>query len=226
MELTNISDICISYKPIIIPAINLLNTNPSFEDSLSYIRTVSVHAMDYVNAATTGTLLPHILPIMDLKMLAHIEESLPPTLHLPVSSEDTLHFYRYLCTHGLIANKQFLLLIDVPIQDRTQQLTIYKFFTLDNPHGNFIACYDINTQYHDITQDETMAVEMSPHQFSICQEAHGQFCDIFTPFQPLVNPPSCIKLNIPVFLDNGWTFSFVPKHNQITLLYSDYLPVH
>ena len=50
-------------------------------------------------------------------MLSHIEETLPPMLHLPVSSEDTLHFYQYLCTLVLITNKQFLLLIDVPIQD-------------------------------------------------------------------------------------------------------------
>ena len=149
--------------------------------------------MDYVDAATTGTLSPHVLPIMDLKkMLAHIEETLPPTLHLPVSSEDTLHFYKYLHTHVLIANKQFLLLIDVPIQDRSQQLSIYKIFTLDTPYGNFTACYDMNTQYIGITQDETMAVEMSPHQFSTCQEANGQFCNVITPFQPLTNPPSCI----------------------------------
>ena len=50
-------------------------------------------------------------------MLSYIEETLPPTLHLPVSLEDTIHFYQYLHTHVLIANKQFLLLIDVPIQD-------------------------------------------------------------------------------------------------------------
>ena len=37
-----------------------------------------------------------------------------------------------------------------------------------------------------------MAVEISPHQFSICQEANGQFCNILTPFQPLANPPTCI----------------------------------
>ena len=67
-----------------------------------------MHTMDYINAAMTGRLLPHVLPIMDLKkMLSHIEETLPPTLHLPVSSEDTLHFYRYLCTHVLIADRQF-----------------------------------------------------------------------------------------------------------------------
>ena len=151
-----------------------------------------MHTNDYGDAATTGKLLPHVLPIMDLKKMSHIEEKLPPTLHLPVSSEDTLHFYRYLCMHVLITNKQFLLHIDVPIQDQSQQLSIYKIFTLDIPHGNFTACYDINTQYFGITQDETTAVEISSHQFSICQEASGQFCNILTPFQPLTNPPSCI----------------------------------
>ena len=51
-------------------------------DSLSYIRTVSTHTMDYINAATTGTLLPHILPIADLKqMLSHIKETIPPIMH-------------------------------------------------------------------------------------------------------------------------------------------------
>ena len=80
----------------------------------------------------------------------------------------------------------------MPIQDRLQQLSIYKIFTLDIPHGNLTACYDINTQYLGITQDKTMAVEISPHQFSICQEANGQFCNILTSFQLLANPPSCI----------------------------------
>ena len=47
----------------------------------------------------------------------NIEETLSPTLHLPVLSEDTVHFCHYLCTHVLIANKQVLLLTDVPIQD-------------------------------------------------------------------------------------------------------------
>ena len=37
-----------------------------------------------------------------------------------------------------------------------------------------------------------MAVEISPHQFHICQEANGQFCNILNPFQLLANPPSCI----------------------------------
>ena len=126
--------------------------------------------MDYIDAATMGTLSPHILPIMDLKkMLSHIDDNLPSTLHLPVSSEDTLHFYCYLHTHVLIVNKQFLLLINIPIQDQSQQLFIYKIFTLDIPHGNFTACYDVNTKYLRITQDKTMAVEILPQQFRICQ---------------------------------------------------------
>ena len=35
-------------------------------DSLNYIRTVSTHTMDYINAAPSGTLSPHILPVVDL----------------------------------------------------------------------------------------------------------------------------------------------------------------
>ena len=92
-------------------------------NSLCYIRTVSIHTMDYFNAAFTQ----HLTHCRSLQMLSHIEETLPTTMHLPVSSEDTLHLYRHLHTHILINNRQFLLLIDVPIQDWTQQLSIYKF---------------------------------------------------------------------------------------------------
>ena len=81
---------------------------------------VSAHTIDYINAATSGTLSPHVLPVMDLqKMLLYISDALLPMLHLPVSPDDTVHFYRHLCTHILIENKQFLLLINVPIQDRS-----------------------------------------------------------------------------------------------------------
>ena len=125
-------------------------------------------------------------------MLQYIAETIPLTLHLPISPEDTLHFYRYLCTHVLIENKQFLLLVDVPIQDRSRQITIHQILTLDIPQGNYSACYDVDTKYLGITKDATMAVELSTIQFQACQEANGQFCGITTPFQPLVNPPSCV----------------------------------
>ena len=86
---------------------------------------VSAHTMEYIDAATSGILSPHVLPVIHLqKMLQHIADTLPPTLHLPISPEDTLHFYRYLCTHVVIENKQFLLLINIPIQDKSQQITI------------------------------------------------------------------------------------------------------
>ena len=74
-------------------------------DSLTYIETVSTHTMEYIDAATSGTLSPHVQPIIDLqRMLQHIADTLPPTLHLPVSPEDTLNFYRYLHTCILIEN--------------------------------------------------------------------------------------------------------------------------
>ena len=164
-------------------------------DSLTYIQTVSTHTMEYINAATSGTLSPHVRPVLDLQgMLQHIADTLPPTLHLPISPEDTLHFYRYLHTHVLIENKQFLLLIDVPIHDRSRQITIHQIVTLNIPQGKYSANYDIATKYLGVTKDATMAVELSTTQFQACQEANGQFCSINTPFQPLANPPSCIAV--------------------------------
>ena len=114
------------------------------------------------------------------------------TLHLPISPVDTLHFYRYLRTHVLIENKQFLLLINIPIQDRARQITIHQVFALDIPHGNYSAHYDINTQYFGVTKDATMGLELSHTQFEVCKQANGQFCHISMPFQPLANLPTCI----------------------------------
>ena len=44
----------------------------NLHDSLDYIRTVSTHTMDYINAATSGTLSLHILPVMDLQKMFYI----------------------------------------------------------------------------------------------------------------------------------------------------------
>ena len=88
--------------------------------------------MDYTDAATTGILSLHVLPVQDLReMRKHIEETLPSIMYLSISSEDTLHFYRYLCTHILITDEQFLFLINVPIQDCAQQIEVYEVFNLD-----------------------------------------------------------------------------------------------
>ena len=41
--------------------------------------------MDYIDAATSGTLSPHVLPVINVqKMLSHIADTLQPMLHLPV----------------------------------------------------------------------------------------------------------------------------------------------
>ena len=87
-------------------------------------------------------------------MLLHIEETLPSTMHSPVSSEDMLHIYRYLHMYILIVDQQFLLLINIPIQDGTQQLEIYEVCNLAIPHGNFSSCYNINNRYLGITHDK------------------------------------------------------------------------
>ena len=38
-------------------------------DSLNYIQMVSTHTMDYIYVATSGTLSPHILPVIDLRRM-------------------------------------------------------------------------------------------------------------------------------------------------------------
>ena len=146
-----------------------------------------MHTMDYIDVATTGILSPQVLPVEDLrKKLLHIVVALPSTMHLPVSSEDTFHFYRYLHTHILIADEQFLLLIDVPIQDHAQQLEIYEVFNLVILHGNFSACYNINIKYLGITYDKTKALEILEQQFSNCQKANDTLAvlmDLFNHWQ-------------------------------------------
>ena len=92
----------------------------------------------------------------------------------------------------LVADKQFLLLIDVPIQDHAQQLEIYEVFNLVIPHRNFSVCYNIGSKYLGITYDETKPVEIAEQQFSTCKKANRQFCSINAPLQPFANPPSCI----------------------------------
>ena len=65
-----------------------------------------MHMMDYIDATTINILSPDIHPIEDLRsVLRHIESELLSIMHLPISSDDTLHFYQYLNTHVLIAEE-------------------------------------------------------------------------------------------------------------------------
>ena len=55
-------------------------------DSLTYLRQVVIHTMDYVDTATSNVLSPDILPVEDLRnMLRHIESELPATMYLHIS---------------------------------------------------------------------------------------------------------------------------------------------
>ena len=114
--------------------------------------------MDYVDAAR-NVLSPDILPLEDLRnMLKPIEPQLPPMMYLPISLDNTLHFFNYLSTHVLIADQQFLLLINMSIQNRTQQLQIYEVFSLPVPHGNLSAEHKVNYKYIGVTYGETKTV--------------------------------------------------------------------
>ena len=66
----------ISYQQIVLHIISVL---ANLWDSLHYMREITLLSMDYINAATTGILSPHILPVPDLrKMLKYIRiHSLP-----------------------------------------------------------------------------------------------------------------------------------------------------
>ena len=110
-------------------------------------------------------------------------------MHLPISLDNTPHFYQYLSTHVLIADGQFLLLIDVPIQKRVQQLQIYEVFSLPVSHSNLSVRYKLNHRYIGLTYDETKAVTITDQQYIGYQHTNGQFCRIHAPFQCLTNPP-------------------------------------
>ena len=94
--------------------------------------------------------------------------------------------------HVLVEENQFLLLIDVPIQDRAQQIQIYQIINLPVPVGNYLMRYTMETKYLGVTYDRTKAMDIPEEQFKLCKEANGQFCPLLTPLQPLTNPPSCV----------------------------------
>ena len=118
----------------------------NLRDCLHFMKQLANHVLEYIDSATTSTLTPHLIAVPDLqKMLYQIESELPPNMHLPILSSDPLHFYRYLRTHILVEENQFLLLIDVPIQDRAQQIQIYKIINLPVPVGNYSMRWTTNT---------------------------------------------------------------------------------
>ena len=189
-NITEVLTQCIRYQQMYIYMCTIL---AYLSDSLSCMRQVVIHTKDYMDAVATNILSPDILPVGDLRsMFRHKESELPSTMHLPISSDDTLHFYWYLNTNVLIAEGQFLLLTNVPIQNRAQQLQIYEVFNLPLLHSNLSTQYKINHRYIGVTCDETKAVAITDQQYIACQHANGQFSRINAPFETLMNPPSGI----------------------------------
>ena len=109
------------------------------------------HVLKYIDFATTGTLTLHLIPVRDLQKMLYQSE-LPPNMHLPIPSLDPLHFYRYLRSHVLVEESKFLLLIDVPIQDRAQEIQIYKIINLPVPVGNYSMRYTMDNKYLGMTE--------------------------------------------------------------------------
>ena len=54
----------LSYQQVIL---HTQSTLANLWDSLHYKREVTIHTMDYIDAATTGILSPHVLPVKDLR---------------------------------------------------------------------------------------------------------------------------------------------------------------
>ena len=167
------------------------NTILAYLRSLSYMSQVTTHTINFVDAVTTNIpdiLPPDILPVEKLKtMCRHIEVQLPSIMHLSISSDNIFNIYWYMTKHVLVAGGEFLLLIDVPIQDRAQQLQIFYIFKLLVPHGDVSAKYEISNKHTGITYDDTQVVMITEQQYSTCLHANGQFCKIDAPFQTLTN---------------------------------------
>ena len=152
----------------------------------------------YIDAATTGILSPHVLPVEDLReMLIHIKAELPSTMHLqcywmtPFTSTD-------ICAPMfLVAEEHFLLLIDIPIRDHGQQLEIYQVFNLLIPKGNLSPCYNIGTRYLEISYGETKAVEISEQQFTSCHKQMDKSAILMQLYNHLPTHPHALPLSIP-----------------------------
>ena len=179
-NITEVLTQCIRYQHIYIYMHTIL---AHLRDSLTYMRQVAIHKMNYVDTATTNVLSPDILPVKDLRnMLRHMESELLPMMYLTISLDNTLHFYQYLSIYVVIADGKFLLLINMTIQNKGQQLQIYEVFSLQVPHSSLSAEYKSNYKYIGVTYNETKVVAITDLPYRACQHANGQFCRINTPF--------------------------------------------
>ena len=64
LNITEVLTQCITYQEMYT---NMHTILAYFRDSLTYMRQVTIHTVDYVDAATTNVLSPNILPVEDLR---------------------------------------------------------------------------------------------------------------------------------------------------------------
>ena len=62
-NITSLLYASLNYQQIVLHIHSIL---ANLRHSLYYMRQVAMHAMDYIGAATTGILSPHVLPVEDL----------------------------------------------------------------------------------------------------------------------------------------------------------------
>ena len=63
-NITSLIYTCINYQQILLHVHSIL---VNLRDSLYYMRQIAINAMDYIDAAPTGILSPHVLPVEDLR---------------------------------------------------------------------------------------------------------------------------------------------------------------
>ena len=147
----------------------LIATHTSQHNTLVHIVTILniTRYATQVNRQSINTLMDKVWTTShDINNLYNLTTSLATSINF---NQMMLHirlvFANYLHTHIVIKNKQFLLLIDVPIQDRSHQITIHQILILDIPHGTYSAHYDVNTKYFGVTKTQQWQWNSPLHNF-------------------------------------------------------------
>ena len=85
VEITNINDIYISYRPIIIPAINLLNTDPSFDGHSSHSNCLKRSLLPFV-----GDALSWLMGTATIKDVNNIKKRINQLIEAQSTQQETL----------------------------------------------------------------------------------------------------------------------------------------
>ena len=119
----------INYQQILLQVHSIL---VNLRDSLCYMRQIAMHVMDYIRCSHYWYIITTCTSSRRFKRNAdaHWKQS----YHQPCTyqcHQMTLFTSIDTCAPTvLVAEEHFLLLVDVPIQDHTQQLEIYQVFSL------------------------------------------------------------------------------------------------